>query len=93
MLSTTTCIPPALFPWYLECHHEEKGGCKAETRCPQFLPPRPDHAALLGPQGTHGQIELGIRQASLLKVFSPCHSAVPLHPYSSSWSLLPKKTG
>lgn len=61
MLSATTRMPPALFPLYLECHQKEKGGCKAETRHPQFLPPRPDHAALLGPQGAHGQLELGVR--------------------------------
>lgn len=72
--------PP--LPLYLEGHHKEKGSCKAEARCPQFLPPHSNHAA---PPGLPEQLELGIKKASLSKVFSLCCRAFPLHPYSSSW--------
>lgn len=70
---------PPLAP-YLECNHEEKGSCKAEARCPQFLPPHPNHAAL---PGLPEQLELSVRKASLSEVFSLCCRAFPLHPYSS----------
>lgn len=59
ILSSHTCpLSPPPFPnhnssvtqteykRYLECHKKEKAGHDAKARCPKFLPPDPNHAAL-----------------------------------------------
>lgn len=78
-------IHPTPLPLYLECQHKEKGSCKAEARCPNYLPPHPNHAAL---PGLPEQLHLGIRKVSSSKVFTLCCWAFPLYPYCSSWWLL-----
>lgn len=80
---------PNPLPLYLECQHKEKGSCKAEARCPQYLPPHPNHAALPGPPE---QLHLGIGKVSLSKVFALRCWAFPLYPYCSSWRLPLKKS-
>lgn len=54
ILNMTTYILPPPLPLYLECHQKEEESCKADARCPQPLPPHPDHAALSAPWGAKG---------------------------------------